>query len=342
MKTMTAFAAVLIFALLVACGPASQTEQNGGGRSDTPIAAGNPQQGGEPVAPTATPEPPTPEPPAVTDATATPKPPPPTPITHPDDKEPQSTSTPDRGDLAPLPNSPALTNPPVPEAGISACYGINQYNTTIEEFGYMEWCHEALVNDVVDNCSGTGDSIEELTCARQRLTNVEMYYLREALVPCSAITDEADRLACAERTATETNEHVRTHLATWAEILHTVDSQYDVKSKKTAMSDCVAEKGYERPDSNDPVSWQENNAPDEGKTLRGEPEDVRAASIARLQAIDECAADVGLYAAQEAAWMVEISRLNDADPEKVKPLMDNGIVEALKADGIASFLMPAR
>ena len=159
MKTMTAFAAVLIFALLVACGPASQTEQNGGGRSDTPIAAGNPQQGGEPVAPTATPVPPTPEPPAVTDATATPKPPPPTPIPHPDDKEPQPTSTPDRGDPATLPNSPALTNPPVPEAGISACYGINQYNTTIEEFGYMEWCHEALVLNQAWNGRDRGDAI---------------------------------------------------------------------------------------------------------------------------------------------------------------------------------------
>lgn len=174
MQTMTALAAIFVFALLVACAPAAQTGQNGATGSDTPIAAGNPQQSDEPVAPTATPVPPTPEPPAATDATATPKPPPPTSAPHADDKEPQPTLTPDRGTPAPLPASPVLKSPPVPKAGINACYGINPYNATIEQLGYMDWCHGALVDDVVDNCSSTGDSAEELACAQKRLGRVDI------------------------------------------------------------------------------------------------------------------------------------------------------------------------
>ena len=161
-------------------------------------------------------------------------------------------------------------------------------------------------------------------------------------MPCSAITNEGNRLACGRRVNAATTEHLRVHWATWAEILHTVDSNADVKAKKVAMADCVEEKGYSRPDPVSPIRWQEHKAPDDRKTLRGDPESARAATIARLTAIDECAVEVGLYAAQEVVWMAEIRRLNEEDPAKAKPLMDNGIVEALKADGIASFLTPGR
>ena len=198
------------------------------------------------------------------------------------------------------------------------------------------------MDDVVDNCSETGDSDAEFSCAQGRLANVQMYLLREVLVPCSAISDEGDRLACGRRVNASATEHMRLHWTTWAEVLHTVDSNSDVKVRKAAMADCVVEKGYSRPDPDSSIHWQERKSPDNRKPLRGDPEAVRAATIARLTAIDECAVKVGLYPAQEAVWMTEIVRLRGEDPAKVKPLIDNGIVEALMADGIASFLTPGR
>ena len=206
----------------------------------------------------------------------------------------------------------------------------------------MEWCQGVLVEDVIGNCSGTGDSAAELSCARGRLANVQKYLLRELLVPCSAVSDEDDRLACGQRVNAAASEHRRIFWATWSEILRTVDSHADVKVRKAEMADCVAGKGFARPDPNAPIRWQEHKAPDARKSLRGDPEAVRVATIARLAAIDECAAKVELYVTQELVWLTEILRMQDENPAKVKPLIDDGIVEALKADGIASFLTPGR
>ena len=59
---------------------------------------------------------------------------------------------------------------------------------------------------------------------------------------------------------------------------------------------------------------------------------------ARLRAINQCALDVGLYAAQDTKWLAEIQRLFVADPEKVRPLKDEGIIDILQQPGPAPFL----
>ena len=45
-----------------------------------------------------------------------------------------------------------------------------------------------------------------------------------------------------------------------------------------------------------------------------------------------------LYTEQEEVWLSEISRLNREDREKVRPLIENGILPALEAEGPAPFL----
>ena len=104
------------------------------------------------------------------------------------------------------------------------------------------------------------------------------------------------------------------------------------------MADCVVNKGYARPDPDTALAWQEHKAPDQRKADRMPTEATRAAELARLQAIDECAATAELYAVQEAIWISEIQRRYQEDPTQVQPLLDNGMKEALEADGTAPFL----
>ena len=336
MRTTTSLAAILVFVLLVACGPAAPPSQNGGGSGETQEPAATPTtispQDDGPVPPTATPPPPTEEPPP----RATPTP---TPTRHPDDPPYEPTPAPTRGPTPVPPSGPSLTNPPEPLDGIAACYTINLYASTAQELEYTGWCSEALMQDVIDNCAGIGTSEEEHRCGVQRLANVQLYFLREVGTPCFAISDENDRIACAGAGWVKADQHIRTLWATWAELLHTVDSDADVKERKAAMADCVVEKGFARPDPHAVLSWQEDKKPDERQPVRRQREAERAtAEAARLTAMDQCARKAKLYDAQKEVWLSEIRRLQREDPAKVKPLLDEGIKYALEANGPAPFL----
>ena len=340
MQTMTAFAAILAFVLMVACGPTAPSSQNGGesGKSQEPTTTTIPipTQYDGPVPPTATP-PLTEEPPPLFDPTKTPKP---TPTRHPNDPAYEPDPTPTRGPTPDIPPGPALRSQPKPPNGTAACYTITPYASTIQELEYLSWCNDALIKDVIDNCTGADDgtSDAEHRCGIQRLANVQSYSQREVGVACFAISDEQDRIACGQKTYEAAGLHMKALWSTWTELLRTVDGNSEVKARKNAMADCVAEKGYARPDPDEPLVWQVNNVPDGRKPAHTETGESRAAKEARLTATDQCAHDVGLYAAQEAAWLSEIQRLLREDPAKVKPLLDEGIMAALDADGPALFL----
>ena len=75
-----------------------------------------------------------------------------------------------------------------------------------------------------------------------------------------------------------------------------------------------------------------------GPRVTQHPTPRRRPALAVLEAIDQCALAVGLYTEQEEVWLSEISRLNREDREKVRPLIENGILPALEAEGPAPFL----
>ena len=43
--------------------------------------------------------------------------------------------------------------------------------------------------------------------------------------------------------------------------------------------------------------------------------------------------------AQKAAWIAEINRLVEENPERINPILDLGLLEALNRPGIAGFLV---
>ena len=321
-------ATIIVLTLLVACGPAAPAGQDGGeSQSQTPTPTN--QDDGLMDVPTPKPTE-TPKRPPDVDPTSTPKPEP----------------TRDPGDPASEPKKATVVVPPPdngeagvdlrvfpePPNGIEGCYSINIYASTIQELEYTGWCVDALLQDVSANCAGIGTSADELRCGQERLADVETYFLREVGTPCAAISDPTDRQECSDETARAADTHMTTLWSTWGAIQNTVDSNARVRVAHVAMADCVEKKGFARPAPGESIAWQQSKSSDGAKTGRGE------LPLAEYEAIDQCAKDVGLYSEQETVWLSEITRLNREDREKVRPLIENGILPALEADGPALFL----
>ena len=320
-------AAIIVLTLLVACGPAASSGQTGG-EDQPPTSTPTNQDTGPGDVPTPEPTAPPVFPPDDY-PTATPTPTP-TPTSIPKDTTPvpptpQPTAIPptiDFGTSEPLPSFPEPPN------GITDCYTLSLYSSTDQEFDYLPWCGKALVKDVIDHCPESG-SAEELQCGQQRLAEVRMYSLREVIIPCSAIRDSDARITCSTDTHQAWHTHLNALFSIWPEILNTVDSDPQVKSILNALPDCVESKGLPRPTDLDTLVWQEQYAPGQQRAGRKEP------SIAVADAIDQCAHEGGLYTAQETAWLSEITRLFNEDPERVRPLIEDGVLAALEADGTA-------
>ena len=329
MKTMTVLVAILAFMFLIACGLAAPSEQPDGKPDEKAQSPSVNQQDDGPVAPVTSTPVPTAEPPPVVDPTPTSKPDPSY-----DPNDPPSGERPAERDAKPAhvftPEPPAAAQPK-PEGGIAYCAGINPFNNTSAELQYLSWCHEALMQDVAENCKGVGDgsSAAERECGVQKLAEVQTYFLREVVTPCGGIGDDDARMQCVAETMTAANEHLRTMWATWATLLNAVDSHADVKTRKVAVAECVAGQGYERLDPNAPIEWQEYKNPDQGKSTSGQSEADIGAERARLETIDACARAVDLYDAQESIWLLEIQRMFDEDPARVHPLLDDGVKAAL-------------
>ena len=335
MKTMTTLVALLTLVMILSCAPASQSASE---RETSQPPNVNPQNGGT-AEPTATPLPATSQPPPSVDPTPTP-----TPKTDPADPgDPVSQPTPENDDSNP---APVFTpEPPRPAAleptgGIAFCADLNPFSSSRADLEYRVWCHEALMQDVSDNCAGYGDgsSDAEHDCGVNRLVDMKSYFLREVGIPCVGISEEQARIQCYQDTMAKADAHLRTLWSTWASILSVVESDANVKQRKAAMADCVVDKGYARPGTDATLEWQEHKAPDQRKADRRPTEPTQEEEEARLTAIDGCAFSTELYVAQEEIWLSEIRRRSNEDPAQVQPLLDNGIKEILEADGIAPFL----
>ena len=332
-KTMTTLVVLLTLVMVLSCAPASQSASG----TETSQAPNVNLQNGGPVEPSATPLPVTSQPPPSVDPTPTPK------TDRADPRDPVSQPTPENDDSNP---APAFTpEPPRPGAleptgGIAFCADLNPFSSSRADLEYMNWCHEALMQDVSDNCAGYGDGSSEAEhrCGVNRLVDVKSYFLREVGIPCLGISDERARIQCYQDTTAKADAHLRTLWGTWAAILSVVESDDTVKKRKAAMADCVVDKGYASPGTDATLEWQEHKAPDQRKADRIPTETTQEAELARLTAIDECAFSTELYVVQEEIWLSEIQRRFNEDPAQVRPLLDNGIKEALEADGIAPFL----
>ena len=332
-----------LLAAFIACGPASGTAEKEGEPTQTATPKGDePTKQPDPtttITPTETPKPS--EEPTKTPVSAPPqKPtetPKPTPTRLPSDPLPEPTPT--LPPAAPLPPEP--TPEPPYSGGLEGCRTLNMfsYETKDEDRG-MSWCTQALMDDAVAHCKGTGTSEAERACGEERLGNVH-HLVARFWGPCEAITDEQDAQACYDDTGHLMAETFEDGFGLLSEILTTVDDHPDIKQIKAAVGDCMVEQGYARPANNDPMPWQVANKTEQRAKIDRSlttTDTQRAARLERWTALDQCATNAGLYNRQDELWTEEVYRLHREDPEQLQPLIALGLKDALDMEGPAPFL----
>ena len=329
MRALTFLTMALALIALIACGPA----EGEGNKEGDPVKAVTPTETPKSEEePTKTPESEPTEKPAET--------PKPTPTRHPEDPpSPTNTPSPTHAPVTPDPTpEPVITSEPHLD-GLAGCKTLNIYVASGPDVQYMNWCHDALQNDVQANCRDEEGTEAQLTCARGRLNDAQLPNFKEIL-PCSAVTDNNARSKCSLEAVNRLSDNMRAVWNLWPVILKKVDSDSGVKEKKLEISRCMVEAGYEATDSDVPLPWQTNDKPatvkpDRNATTQEQQEALRA----RNKALHKCATDSGIYDLQERLWIAEIQRLMNEDPDSVQSLLDFGLKEALELEGTAPFLM---
>ena len=184
---------------------------------------------------------------------------------------------------------------------------------------------------------GTGEgSADELSCAKARLADVRSYFLRNVIVPCGAISDQAARESCKADSYRATEEHVRNFRTVWNEILDATIDDARVKRAFLGMSECVQREGHTPPPSGITFPWQEFEPEREG---RSKEHDAALARGERVDVINRCSHESGYYQAQEDRWVAEMTRMFNDDPERVRPLLEEGLDDILNLPGPAPFLV---
>ena len=234
-----------------------------------------------------------------------------------------------------------IWNRPHPD-GLDGCRAISIFSSSpLEIRDHLSWCSEALMDDVQSNCSGEDTTAAQKACGVNRLASVQSFMLREMIRPCAGITDNDDFGQCAQDTMASYEAHHWALQSIYNEILDNVHDDSEIKELSKATATCVEEAGYDAPDDGRPLTWQEIDPKRvEGvKPYRGATTEERiAAEKERLNTINQCAIDSGLYGAQETKWLSEIRRIFAEDPDRVQPLKLEGAVAVLERDGPAPFL----
>ena len=277
-----------LLAAFIACGPASGTGEKEGDPTPTATPKGDePTKQPDPTATTKPTETPAPD----EEPASSPEPSPTdTPVSTP---SPTPIPTPDHGPI----DDPMVTTPH--PGGIEACKAMNMWvSDATEVITYLLWCKDTLERDVRTHCRTASGTEAQLACARDRLATVENLDMR-IIAACSAVTDPEAVGDCAVDAFGRLDHAFYLMWDVWPVILNTVDSNADVKERKVAVSDCMAEQGYTRPDPDNPIRWHTFNKPSTeppGKPNRGATHLERmAAWEAKDKALEQCAVDNGLY-----------------------------------------------
>ncbi len=102
---------------------------------------------------------------------------------------------------------------------------------------------------------------------------------------------------------------------------------------------CLDDMGHENVDADLLFGWQRFEHPDEWKAREEALTQEDKDSIAELhEPSRDCAKKNGLFTAQDTAWIAELERLDQDEPETVDILIQEGLLEALRKPGVEAFL----
>lgn len=203
----------------------------------------------------------------------------------------------------------------------------------------MSWCYEEFSKRVVSLCSGLDTPKEEHDCGKEELADVSDYFAREGVFQCDAVADSDYRQECYSQAVQSWAKHMAGLFEMWPKVQGVVDRDEAVVTALREVISCLEGLGYEAINPELLFPWQVVEDPtvyDEREA--GYTESEKAMRLELWEPSDQCARQHGFYEAQDAAWLAELERLAEEEPEAAKPLLDAGLLEILQAPGVAAFL----
>ena len=224
--------------------------------------------------------------------------------------------------------------------GLAGCLEMSIFVNTLSEYSdYMAWCDTQIVDRIIANCRGNGDSTAELNCAAKELENAREYNTRVGFTRCAAITDDTALQECGIESSDLISKHFHRLWDAWAKVRVVVNRDSEVVTTRKDVITCLEALGHEKVDVDLLFQWQRFDNPDTfDQQEESYTREQKATRSELAEPADQCARQTGYYAAQDAAWTAEVERLYKEEPETAAPLRNEGILEILKGHEIAPFL----
>ena len=223
--------------------------------------------------------------------------------------------------------------------GLAGCREYSMFGSPSAEVAHLDWCTEELAKEVLSACSGLATSEATLACSRRELADVKHYLTREGIIRCIALTDAAARSECSNQSSQRVEQFFTGLFEMWPKVQGVVDRDSAVATALMEVITCLEDLGYEEINPELLFPWQVVEDPtvyDEREA--GYTEVEKAMRLELWEPADQCARQHGFYEAQDAAWLAEVERLAKEEPEAAKPLLDAGLLDILRAPGVAAFL----
>ena len=297
-------AGLIVSVFLLACGPTAIPD-GGGGSSKSADA--------EPT-PTSTPWP--------TKPTVPPKTAQPT-------KPPLMTPTPE----------PGYEPPPAHPEGLEGCKAYGLFGSP-EEIAYFEWCSEQVTAEVKSGCSGLDTENAQLACGEEIVAEYKSFSIREGPFKCKGLSSGSQRLEqCLLTSVEDIDKAFIAIYEAWGKVRARGDADSEVGTALKDTIKCLEDMGHEDIDADLLFGWQRFEHPVEHKARKDSLTQEDKDSITELhEPSRDCAKKNGLFTAQDTAWIAELERLDQDEPETVDILIQEGLLEALKKPGVEPFL----
>ena len=146
------------------------------------------------------------------------------------------------------------------------------------------------------------------------------------------------------QTASEHDAHFVSIFDGWNKVHSAVNNHPDVQAAMQDIITCLEEDhDHENVDHKLLFHWQRLEAPDhKDEREKTMPETDKTIRDALKEPSKACAEKHGLYHTQDTAWIEELERLQQTEPDTVRILIHEGLLEALKAPGPEIFLTGER
>lgn len=231
---------------------------------------------------------------------------------------------------------PRAQDPEHPD-GLDGCKHVGTFRDH-ESLKYQDWCGDALAEHISEVCEGRRGTGAQRQCGLDVVEEYDSILYRLGPVRCYPIDDGGDRDACLWESLEAMFAAQADQGRAWERIRVAAEQAPEVQNARADTLACLEEAGH-RDVEELLFHWQHGFLPE--KFMERE-ERLTRADKDRRKLIHEpsrtCARQHGLFAAQDAAWLAELRRLQEAEAHAVAALIREGFLEALERPGEPTFI----